>query len=138
MTQTANVHDEVSKTVVELGRTPDINGTCIGVTAAHEVNTLLGEVELQDGLLVAGFLEGAVQRVEKITVGDLLGTGSEMTPKNSVDQLRGGCFVQSIVFHGTNDMRVFQQEIFGPVVTVVSFIDYLMGTSARSRAGSSV
>ena len=38
--------------------------------------------------------------------------------------LRGGCFVQSTVFQGTNGMRVIQQEILGPVVTVVSFIDY--------------
>jgi len=28
------------------------------------------------------------------------------------------------VFQGTNDMRVFQEEIFGPVVTVASFHDY--------------
>ena len=109
---------------------------------------------LQDGLIDAGFLEDAVQRVEKITVGDPLDTATEMGPQNSADQLekissylklgpeegakvltggdraemtgdlKGGYFVQATVFQGTNDMRVFQEEIFGPVVTVASFSDY--------------
>ena len=109
---------------------------------------------LQDGLIAAGFLEDAVQRVEKITVGDPLDTTTEMGPQNSLDQLQkvsaylklgpeegakvltggavaemsgdlaGGYFIQPTVFQGTNDMRVFQEEIFGPVVTVATFTDY--------------
>ena len=109
---------------------------------------------IQDGLVSEGFLEQAVQRVEKITVGDPLDTTTEMGPQNSLDQvekisrylelgpqegakvltggekaemtgdLAGGYFIQPTVFQGTNDMRVFQEEIFGPVVTVASFADY--------------
>lgn len=36
----------------------------------------------------------------------------------------GGYFIEPTVFQGTNDMRVFQEEIFGPVVTVASFSDF--------------
>jgi acyl-CoA reductase-like NAD-dependent aldehyde dehydrogenase len=109
---------------------------------------------LQDGLVAAGFLEDAVQRVERITVGDPLDTATEMGPQNSLDQvekisgylklgpeegakvltggaraelpgdLAGGYYIQPTVFQGTNDMTVFQDEIFGPVVTVATFADY--------------
>jgi acyl-CoA reductase-like NAD-dependent aldehyde dehydrogenase len=109
---------------------------------------------LQDGLVDAGFLEDAVQRVERITVGDPLDTATEMGPQNSLDQvekisgylklgpeegakvltggaraelsgdLAGGYYIQPTVFQGTNDMTVFQDEIFGPVVTVATFSDY--------------
>ena len=34
-----------------------------------------------------------------------------------------GHYIQPTVFKGTNDMRVFQEEIFGPVVSVTSFKD---------------
>ena len=109
---------------------------------------------LQDGLIHAGFLDDAVARVNKITVGDPLDTQTEMGPQNSLEQvekisgyltlgpqegakvltggakaemtgdLTGGYFVQPTVFQGTNNMRVFQEEIFGPVVTVASFSTY--------------
>ncbi|NKS03802.1 aldehyde dehydrogenase family protein [Prescottella equi] len=38
--------------------------------------------------------------------------------------LSDGYFVQPTIFTGTNDMRIFQEEIFGPVVSVTSFADY--------------
>ncbi len=38
--------------------------------------------------------------------------------------LSGGYFVQPTIFQGTNNMRIFQEEIFGPVVSVTSFTDY--------------
>jgi aldehyde dehydrogenase len=109
---------------------------------------------LQDGLMSGGFLDDAVARVDRITLGDPLDTTTEMGPQNSLDQvekisaylklgpeegakvlaggatadmsgdLTGGYFIQPTVFQGTNDMRVFQEEIFGPVVTVASFRDY--------------
>lgn len=104
--------------------------------------------------MTGGFLDDAVDRVKRITVGDPLDTSTEMGPQNSLDQvqkisaylelgpeegakvltggavaemsgdLAGGYFIQPTVFQGTNDMRVFQEEIFGPVVTVASFRDY--------------
>ncbi len=99
---------------------------------------------LQDGLMTGGFLDDAIARVKRITVGNPLDTATEMGPQNSLDQLHkvsaylklgpeegarvltgggkaeltgdlaGGYFLQPTVFLGTNDMRVFQEEIFGP------------------------
>ena len=38
--------------------------------------------------------------------------------------LSGGYYVQPTIFAGDNAMRIFQEEIFGPVVSVTSFSDY--------------
>ncbi|MEB4273452.1 aldehyde dehydrogenase family protein [Mycobacterium ulcerans] len=38
--------------------------------------------------------------------------------------LNGGYYVQPTIFEGTNNMRIFQEEIFGPVVSVTLFTDY--------------
>lgn len=36
-------------------------------------------------------------------------------------ELNNGCYVQPTVFHGNNQMRIFQEEIFGPVLAVTTF-----------------
>ncbi len=38
--------------------------------------------------------------------------------------LAGGYYVQPTVFEGDNSMRIFQEEIFGPVVSVTKFGDF--------------
>ncbi|HYN40067.1 MAG TPA: aldehyde dehydrogenase, partial [Rhodospirillales bacterium] len=38
-------------------------------------------------------------------------------------ELEGGYYVRPTVFEGTNRMRVFQEEIFGPVLSVTTFRD---------------
>ncbi|OBK49378.1 aldehyde dehydrogenase [Mycobacterium sp. 1081908.1] len=38
--------------------------------------------------------------------------------------LAGGYYMQPTIFGGNNKMRIFQEEIFGPVVAVTSFTDY--------------
>ena len=38
--------------------------------------------------------------------------------------LAGGYYVQPTIFAGDNSMRIFQEEIFGPVVSVTPFSDY--------------
>ncbi|MFC5931473.1 aldehyde dehydrogenase family protein [Cryobacterium melibiosiphilum] len=38
--------------------------------------------------------------------------------------LSGGFYVEPTIFEGTNDMRIFQEEIFGPVLSVTSFDDF--------------
>jgi aldehyde dehydrogenase len=38
--------------------------------------------------------------------------------------LSGGYYVAPTVFTGHNKMRIFQEEVFGPVVAVTSFTDY--------------
>ncbi|MEM7751166.1 MAG: aldehyde dehydrogenase [Pseudomonadota bacterium] len=37
--------------------------------------------------------------------------------------LSGGFYIQPTIFKGTNKMRIFQEEIFGPVVSVATFKD---------------
>ncbi|MBC6448758.1 aldehyde dehydrogenase [Actinokineospora xionganensis] len=42
------------------------------------------------------------------------------TPRD-VPGREGGYYVEPTIFKGTNDMRIFQEEIFGPVVSVTTF-----------------
>ncbi|MCV7227386.1 aldehyde dehydrogenase [Mycolicibacterium komossense] len=49
-------------------------------------------------------------------------TGGERTQLGG--DLNGGYYVAPTIFTGHNKMRVFQEEIFGPVVAVTSFTDY--------------
>ena len=37
--------------------------------------------------------------------------------------LKGGYYIEPTVFEGTNTMRIFQEEIFGPVLSVTKFTD---------------
>ena len=39
------------------------------------------------------------------------------------DDLNGGYYIQPTILKGTNDMRVFQEEIFGPVISMSTFKD---------------
>ncbi len=62
--------------------------------------------------------------------------------------LQGGYYVQPTVFAGNNKMRIFQEEIFGPVVSVTTFKDeaealeiandtlYGLGAGVWSRDGN--
>jgi len=49
-------------------------------------------------------------------------TGGE--PADLGGELSGGYYVQPTIFEGHNKMRIFQEEIFGPVVSVAKFDDY--------------
>lgn len=51
---------------------------------------------------------------------DVLAGGSRAQMQGA---LEGGYYVQPTVFKGHNKMRVFQEEIFGPVVAVTTFKD---------------
>ncbi len=62
--------------------------------------------------------------------------------------LAGGYYIQPTLFQGTNDMRIFQEEIFGPVLAVTTFKDeaealkiandtpYGLGAGVWSRDGA--
>ena len=69
--------------------------------------------------------------------------------RNMLDgELEGGYYYKPTVLKGTNDMRVFQEEIFGPVVSVTTFKDerealeiandtmYGLGAGVWTRDGS--
>jgi len=63
-------------------------------------------------------------------------------------ELAGGYYYEPTAFKGTNDMRIFQEEIFGPVLAVTTFKDeaealeiandtlYGLGAGVWSRDGS--
>ncbi len=124
------------------------------------------------------FVERAVARVAAIRVGDPLDPETQMGPQASEDQLHKilgyieigkqegakcltggeralpggeldkGFFVKPTVFVGDNSMRIFQEEIFGPVLSVTKFktIDdaieiandtvYGLGSGVWTRNGS--
>ena len=99
------------------------------------------------------FVERAVERVSKIKMGHPLDKSTMMGAQASNDQLEkilsymdigkkegaklltggdravlegelaGGFYVQPTVFEGNNSMRIFQEEIFGPVLAVTPFDD---------------
>ncbi len=74
----------------------------------------------------------------------LIGGKRNMLP----GELAGGYYYEPTVFKGTNDMRIFQEEIFGPVLAVTTFKDeaealhiandtlYGLGAGVWSRDGS--
>ncbi|MGP7812060.1 acetaldehyde dehydrogenase ExaC [Glutamicibacter soli] len=100
------------------------------------------------------FMEKVVARTKAIKQGNPLDTDTMMGAQASNDQLEkilsymdigkaegaklltgggradlggdlsGGYYVQPTIFEGTNNMRIFQEEIFGPVVSVAKFKDY--------------
>ncbi|WP_226581744.1 aldehyde dehydrogenase family protein [Halobacillus litoralis] len=99
------------------------------------------------------FMERAIKRVKEIKVGNPLDPEVMMGAQASSEQLekilsyleigkdegaeclvggarnqmegdfKDGYYVQPTVFKGNNDMRIFQEEIFGPVLSVTTFKD---------------
>lgn len=99
------------------------------------------------------FMERALKRVEQIVQGDPLDPATMIGAQASSEQLEkilsyidigkqegaevliggernhlagdlaGGYYVKPTVFKGHNKMRIFQEEIFGPVVSVTTFKD---------------
>lgn len=99
------------------------------------------------------FMEKAVERVKKIKVGHPLDTetmmgaqaskeqmekivsyldigkqeGAEVLTGGNVNELTGelenGYYIEPTIFKGSNDMRIFQEEIFGPVLSLTTFKD---------------
>lgn len=43
---------------------------------------------------------------------------------NKVEGLENGYYIEPTVFKGTNDMKIFREEIFGPVLSVATFKDF--------------
>lgn len=100
------------------------------------------------------FLDAVVERTSRIVTGNPLDTDVMMGAQASNDQLEkitsyldigrqegaevliggaraemegelaGGYYVQPTIFRGDNSMRIFQEEIFGPVVSTTTFTDF--------------
>ena len=101
-----------------------------------------------------GFMADALERVRATKQGNPLDTDTQIGAQASNDQfekimsyidigkqegakvliggeaadlggdLSGGYYVTPTVFEGQNDMRIFQEEIFGPVVATTQFTDF--------------
>ena len=81
-----------------------------------DTDTMVGpQVSAQQLAKVASYVK--IGRDEGATV--LIGGEPTQVP----DELSGGYYFQPTVLKGTNDMRVFQEEIFGPVLAVTTFKD---------------
>jgi aldehyde dehydrogenase len=89
-------------------------------------------------------VEGYVQIGREEGAELLIGGERNMLP----GELAGGYYYEPTVFKGSNDMRIFQEEIFGPVLAVTTFKDerealqiandtlYGLGAGVWSRDGS--
>lgn len=118
-----------------------------------EVCTCPSRALIQESIYDA-FLTDAIARTEAVKQGNPLDTDTMIGAQASNDQLEkilsyidigkaegatvrtgghraelegdlaGGYYVAPTIFEGKNAMRIFQEEIFGPVVAVTSFTDY--------------
>lgn len=142
-----------------------------------EVCTCPSRVLVQESIYDA-FIERAVDRVSKIKQGNPLDSSTMIGAQASSEQLEkilayldigrqegaecliggernvlegdlaNGFFIKPTVFKGHNKMRIFQEEIFGPVVSVATFKDedealaiandtlYGLGAGVWTRDGS--
>ena len=77
-------------------------------------STMLGAQASQEQFdKIMGYLEiGKKEGAKVLTGGDR---------KTLTGDLKDGYYIQPTVFEGNNKMRVFQEEIFGPVVSVTTF-----------------
>ena len=82
-----------------------------------DTETMIGAQASNDQLeKILSYIEiGKGERAQVVTGGERAELGGD---------LNGGYYVQPTVFEGNNKMRIFQEEIFGPVVSVTSFKDY--------------
>ncbi|WP_166902775.1 aldehyde dehydrogenase [Mycobacterium sp. DL440] len=82
-----------------------------------DTETMIGAQASNDQLeKILSYIEiGKSEGAQLITGGERVDLGGD---------LGGGFYVAPTIFTGNNKMRLFQEEIFGPVVAVTSFTDY--------------
>ena len=96
--------DAVERTKAVTQGNPLDTGTMIGAQASNDqLEKILSYIDI-------GQQEGA----KVLTGGDRVDLGGDLS---------GGYYVQPTIFEGENRMRIFQEEIFGPVVSVTRFTD---------------
>ena len=106
-----------------------------------DTDTMIGAQASNDQLeKILSYIDIGKQEGAKVLAG---GARAELD-----GDLAGGYYVQPTVFEGNNSMRIFQEEIFGPVVSVTRFSDeadalaiandtlYGLGAGVWSRDGS--
>jgi aldehyde dehydrogenase len=82
-----------------------------------DTDTMLGAQASNDQLekILSYFEIGVQEGAKVITGGERVDLGGDLS---------GGYYVAPTIFQGHNKMRIFQEEIFGPVVSVTGFDDY--------------
>ncbi|RZU63007.1 aldehyde dehydrogenase [Zhihengliuella halotolerans] len=82
-----------------------------------DTDTMMGAQASNDQLeKILSYLDiGRQEGAEVLTGGARADLGGDLS---------GGYYVQPTIFAGDNSMRIFQEEIFGPVVSVARFKDY--------------
>ena len=84
-----------------------------------DTETMMGAQASNDQFeKIMSYLDIGRQEGAKVLVG-----GNALDPQELPEEIRGGYYIAPTVFEGTNAMRVFQEEIFGPVVALTSFDD---------------
>jgi aldehyde dehydrogenase len=106
-----------------------------------DIDTMIGAQASNDQLeKILSYLEiGKAEGAKVLTGGERVDLGGELS---------GGYYVAPTIFEGNNSMRIFQEEIFGPVVALTSFTDeadalkiandtlYGLGAGVWTRDGS--
>jgi len=112
-----------SRALIQQGHYRDFLDAAIGRTNAIkqgnplDSTTMVGAQASNDQLeKILSYLDIGRQEGAKVLTG---GARAELD-----GDLQGGYYVQPTIFEGNNAMRVFQEEIFGPVVSVTPFTDF--------------
>ena len=106
-----------------------------------EMSTMLGaQASSEQVQKILSYIDVGKQEGAELLVG---GEAAKMT-----GELADGFYIQPTIFHGHNKMRIFQEEIFGPVLAVTTFKDeaqalelandtlYGLGSGVWSRDGA--
>jgi len=82
-----------------------------------DISTMIGAQASNDQLekILSYFEIGKKEGAKLITGGERADLGGELS---------GGYYITPTIFEGKNSMRIFQEEIFGPVVSVTRFDGY--------------
>jgi len=128
-----------------------IEGLVLFAFNSGEVCTCPSRALIQESIYEP-FIKRVIKRVEAIKVGNPLDTQTTMGAQNSLNQKQkiakylqiakedgaecliggdvynsainpDGFYIQPTIFKGHNKMRIFQEEIFGPILSVTTFKD---------------
>ncbi len=109
----ALVHEDIADEFLELAIEKVRN---IKVGNPLDTDVMMGAQASQEQMdKITSYLKsGPEEGAEVLTGGDIC----------EIDGRSGGYYIQPTIFKGTNDMRLFQEEIFGPVLAVTTFKDF--------------
>jgi len=103
-----DIYDEFIEKLVERAKAVKVGDP---IDPSTRVSALINE---KQGKRVLSYIEIAKEEGAKLLVG-----GNRVTVPNN----EHGYFIEPTIFEATNDMRISQEEIFGPVLTVMRWND---------------